>query len=174
MRDFPSVRLERVGSDLVVPGSVSSEDDLALIERMAESTGAESFVRYVPPEVPAGRGTTAGVRRNRRGSDSPQPPRDAVDIEYDVQVMEASVAFGSSSYETGIEPSGRVLHAVKVRARLGAEAQTFIPGKSLDSKDIKIPPKELATSGIRLTLTPATLEERTVEHAQSSSRRICR
>ncbi len=158
LRDFPSVRLERVGNGLVVSGSVSSEDDLALIERMAESTSAESFVRYVPPELPAGRGTPPPPGSAGTGPGS-AAAADAVDIEYDVQVMEASIAFGSSSYETGIEPSGRVLHAVKVRAKIGAEAQTFIPGKSLDSKDIKIPPKELPTSGIRLTLTPASFEE---------------
>lgn len=160
LRDFPSVRLERVGTDLVVSGSVSSEDDLALIERMASSTGAESFVRYVPPELPAGSGgTPAGGAGAGAGAAAVSAAAGSVDIEYDVQVMEASITFGSSSYETGIEPSGRVLHAVKVRAPLGAEAQTFIPGKSLDSKDIKIPPKELPTSGIRLTLTPASLEE---------------
>ncbi len=157
LRDFPSVRLERVGSDLVVSGSVSSEDDLALIERMAESTGAESFVRYVAPEVPPGRGTSSATGTGEVPIAA--AAGDAVDIEYDVQVMETSIAFGSSSYESGLEPSGRVLHAVKVRAKLGAEAQTFIPGKSLDSKDIKIPPKELATSGIRLTLTPASIED---------------
>ena len=160
LRDFPSVRMERVGSGLVVSGSVSSEDDLALIERMAASTGAESFVRYVPPEVPAGgRGTPPVSGGGTGAAPISATAADGVDIEYDVQVMEASITFGSSSYETGIEPSGRVLHAVKVRAKLGAEVQTFIPGKSLDSKDIKIPPKELPTSGIRLTLTPATLEE---------------
>lgn len=160
LRDFPSVRMERVGSGLVVSGSVSSEDDLALIERMAASTGAESFVRYVPPEVPAGRGTgTPTVSGGTGAAPISATAADGVEIEYDVQVMEASITFGSSSFETGIEPSGRVLHAVKVRAKLGAEVQTFIPGKSLDSKDIKIPPKELPTSGIRLTLTPAALEE---------------
>ena len=159
LRDFPSVRMERVGSGLVVSGSVSSEDDLALIERMAASTGAESFVRYVPPEVPAGGRGTPPVPGGTDAAPISATAADGVEFEYDVQVMEASVTFGSSSYETGIEPSGRVLHAVKVRAKLGAEVQTFIPGKSLDSKDIKIPPKELPTSGIRLTLTPAALEE---------------
>ena len=159
LRDFPSVRMERVGSGLVVSGSVSSEDDLALIERMAASTGAESFVRYVPPEVPAGGRGTPPVSGGTGAAPISATAADGLELEYDVQVMEASVTFGSSSYETGIEPSGRVLHAVKVRAKLGAEVQTFIPGKSLDSKDIKIPPKELPTSGIRLTLTPATLED---------------
>ena len=56
LRDFPSVKVERVGGDLVVffEALLSAEDDLALIERMATSTGAESFVRYVAPEPPTG------------------------------------------------------------------------------------------------------------------------
>ena len=52
-----------------------------------------------------------------------------------------------------------MLHTAKVRAQIGREVQVFIPGKSLASNDIKIPAKELETSGIRLTLTPVSLDE---------------
>ena len=76
-----------------------------------------------------------------------------------MQVFEASIAFGTSSYETGIEPSGRVLHKTKVRAAIGSTVELFVPGKSLNSKDIKIPANELETGGIRLALTPAELED---------------
>jgi hypothetical protein len=158
LRDFPSVKVERVGGDLVVSGSVSSEEDLALIERMASSTGAESFVRFMAPEKPAGAGGRASARPDTAGG-IPTGGAGAMEVEYDVQVLEASVTFGSSSYETGIEPSGKVLHSAKVRAPIGAEAQTFIPGKALQSRDIKIDTKELPTSGIRLTLTPDALED---------------
>lgn len=172
LRDFPSVRVERAGGDLVVSGTVSAEDDLALIERMATSTGAESFVRFVAPEVPAGPVATPAGPRVERGPVTPAAPPTRADptadpvspptadaIEYDVQVLEASIAFGSSSYETGVEPSGRVLHTATIRVAIGRDGQTFIPGKILASNDIKIPAKELETSGIRLTLTPASLEE---------------
>lgn len=172
LRDFPSVRVERVGGDLIVAGTVSAEDDLALIERMATSTGAESFVRYVAPELPAGRIATPPTPRVERApatpgtvpapadpSSDPVPAPTPAAVEYEVQVLEASVTFGSSSYETGIEPSGRVLHSAKVRAQIGREGQIFIPGKSLASPDIKISAKELETSGIRLTLTPVSLDE---------------
>lgn len=170
LRDFPSVTVERVGSGLIVTGSVSSQDDLSLIERMASSSSAESFVRYVPPEG----GAAGSARPSLTPGAAVPPPANAADrpvaeapaaaphgaqIEYQVEVMEASVAFGSSSYETGIEPSGRVLHTATLRTGLAGDAQTFIPGKVLASKDIKIPPKELETSGIRLTLTPTALEE---------------
>jgi hypothetical protein len=168
LRDFPSVKLERVGGDLVVTGSVSSEDDLALIERMASSTGAESFVRFVAPDSPAGPATPAAAPT--RGDPADPPPATggdaavaadpaAPEIEYDIQLLEASIAFGSGSFETGIEPSGRVLHSAKIRARIGREAQAFIPGKALASRDVKIPAAEMETSGIRLTLTPASLED---------------
>lgn len=172
LRDFPSVKVERAGGDLVVSGTVSAEDDLALIERMATSTGAESFVRYVAPDLPAGPvAAPAGPRVERApatpgtapapaaptGDPVAAPVADAV--EYEVQVLEASIAFGSSSYETGVEPSGRVLHTAKVRVPIGRDGQTFIPGKALASNDIKIPAKEIETSGIRLTLTPASLED---------------
>ncbi len=174
LRDFPSVRVERVSGDLVVSGTVSAEDDLALIERMATSTGAESFVRFVAPELPAERASAPptpsggraplvppGVPAPGNPTAEPSDPAAAslVDIEYDVQVLEASTAFGSSSYETGIEPSGRVLHAAKVRVQVGRDGQMFIPGKSVASSDIKIPAKELDASGIRLTLTPASFED---------------
>jgi hypothetical protein len=175
LRDFPSVKVERVGTGLVVSGSVSAEDDLALIERMAASVHAESFVRYIAPERPQGRGgaaapppgaytgtTPAGPPATapaKAGALVPPPNPGGPQIEYEVQVLEASVTFGTSSYETGIEPSGRVLHKSVVRAPIGGNVTVFIPGKSLASKDIKIPPGELETGGIRLTLTPSTLED---------------
>lgn len=181
LRDFPSVKVERVGSSLVVSGSVSAEDDLALIERMAASAHAESFVRYVAPDRPQGRGGAAAapVPGAYTGAPStgtaptaptatapttagavPMPPNPGgPQIEYEVQVLEASVTFGTSSYETGIEPSGRVLYKSVVRAPIGGNVTVFVPGKSLASKDIKIPPNELETGGIRLTLTPATFDD---------------
>lgn len=168
LRDFPSVKVERVGSSLVVSGSVSAQEDLALIERMAQSVNAESFVRYTAPERPAGRATApapaapGGAATGAPSSASaalPPPAPGAIEIEYEVQVFEASITFGTSSYETGIEPSGRVLHAAKVRAPVGGNVEVFVPGKSLASRDIKIPANELQTGGIRLTLTPSELDD---------------
>jgi len=188
LRDFPSVKVERVGGALVVSGVVSAEDDLALIERMAASAKAESFVRYTPPvgtpalggalPPPGPRSATAAppVGTPALGGALPPPgPRSATaappgtpgaaalpgafEIEYEVQVLEASITFGSNSYETGIEPSGRVLYTTKVRTTVGGNVELFVPGKSLASKDIKISPKELETGGIRLTLTPFEFEE---------------
>jgi hypothetical protein len=162
----------------VVTGSVSAEDDLALIERMAQSANAESFVKYTAPERAPGRSgassaapaaaampTTRGATGTPSGSvvtAAPPVPGlnpGATEIEYEVQVLEASITFGTSSYETGIEPSGRVLHKATVRAPLGSSVELFVPGKTLNSKDIKIPPSELETGGIRLTLTPSALED---------------
>jgi hypothetical protein len=172
LRDFPSVKVERVGSALVVSGSVSAEDDLALIARMAASVNAESFVRYVAPERPQGRGAaaaapppgayTGSTPTGTTSTTAPAPAKvdpGAPQIEYEVQVLEASVTFGTSSYETGIEPSGRVLQKSVVRAPIGGNVVVFVPGKNLASKDIKIPPSELETGGIRLTLTPSALDD---------------
>jgi hypothetical protein len=179
LRDYPSVKVDRVGSGLVVTGNVSSEEDLALIERMAASVKAESFVRFTAPERTAGRGAaapataapstpaappsprTAGTPGSLATAAPPVPgaPVGAIQIEYDVQVLETSINFGTSSYETGIEPSGRVLHKTTVRAPIGGSVELFVPGKSLNSKDLKIPASELETGGIRLTLTPTELED---------------
>jgi hypothetical protein len=186
LRDFPSVKVERIGGGLVVTGSVSSEDDVALIERMTASTGAESFVRYVAPEVrptrpaapPAAPPASTAIPSTPPSAPAPAtpspvpaaqpvpPPQEpglldaVVTLEYEVQLLEASVAFGSGSYETGIEPSGRLLHTSRVRVPLGGEGQTFIPAKALASKDIKVPPAQMNESGIRVTLTPAALDDR--------------
>ena len=170
LREFPSVKVERVGSALVVSGSVSAQEDLALIERMAASVKAESFVRYTPPlRTPALGGalpapgaapapTAAPGGSAAAGTVAPPVPG-ALQIEYEVQVLETSINFGTSSYETGIEPSGRVLHSAKVHAPVGGSVEVFVPGKSLASPDIKIPANELQTGGIRLTLTPSELED---------------
>jgi len=171
LRDYPSVKVERVGSGLVVSGTVSAQEDLALIERMAQSVRAESFVRYTAPEKTPGRGAAVSpppVSTTPRtptgtaagpGAALPPPAPGAVDVEYDVQVIETSVTFGTSSYETGIEPSGRVLHKTKVRAQVGGSVELFVPGKSLASKDLKVPANEMETGGIRLTLTPSELDD---------------
>jgi len=170
LREFPSVKVERVGSALVVSGSVSAQEDLALIERMAASVKAESFVRYTPPLRTPGLGgalpppgpvsAPAAAPSGSAAAGMALPPAPgALQIEYEVQVLEASITFGTTSYETGIEPSGRVLHSAKVHAPVGGSVEVFVPGKSLASPDIKIPANELQTGGIRLTLTPSELEE---------------
>ena len=87
LRDFPSVKVERVGSALVVSGTVSAQDDLALIERMAQSAKAESFVRYAAPERAAGRGAAAGPPApigapSISAGPSPPPIPGGVQIEY--------------------------------------------------------------------------------------------
>jgi hypothetical protein len=51
------------------------------------------------------------------------------------------------------------LHKTKVRAPLGGNVELFVPGKSLASKDLKVPAGEMETGGIRLTLTPAELDD---------------
>ena len=171
LREFPSVKVERVGSALIVSGTVSAQEDLALIERMAASVKAESFVRYtaplrnptlggaLPPPGPASAPTAAPGAPSAGSATAVPPVPGAYQIEYEVQVLEASINFGTSSYETGIEPSGRVLHSAKVHAPIGGSVEVFVPGKSLASPDIKIPANELQTGGIRLTLTPSELED---------------
>lgn len=82
-------------------------------------------------------------------------------IEYEVELLEASTSFRSGSYATGIEPSGRRLFKDVVRASAGADAQLFIGGDvtSTDKKE-KRDAKAAASgsskpTGIRLTLRPA-------------------
>ena len=164
------MQVERVGSALVVSGSVSAQEDLALIERMAASVkGANRScatwrrshgpvrAAALPPPV-SRRAPAAAPSPDRRGGMTCLPLR-ALEIEYDVQVIEASITFGSAPTRPASSRVAGCCTPRRCARRSAPTAQTFIPGKALDSKDIKIPPKELATSGIRLTLTPADLEE---------------
>ena len=190
LRDFPSVKVERIGDGLVVTGSVSSRrrrgadpadgrvDGRGVLRALRGAGGSprraacrhvdgvRPLLRRRRPRRPPPRPAFRPLRQRRRQPPRWSAPAEAVTtVEYEVQLLEASVAFGSGSYETGIEPSGRMLHTTRVRAPLGGEVQAFIPAKVLASKDIKVPafgderrrhPRHALAGGAR---RPATLDE---------------
>jgi hypothetical protein len=150
LKDFPTVQVRRLGEKLVVSGTVSSQADLDAIGRIASVAGAENLVRYVRglyPGAPApgstGTGTapadpapgTVGVA----GPVTPPPAGSgaagAPQIEYEVEVIEANVAFQSGTYGKGIEPSGPTLFKKVVRAPLGGDVDIMVPGASVTSKN---------------------------------------
>ncbi|MBI1874752.1 MAG: pilus assembly protein N-terminal domain-containing protein, partial [Acidobacteria bacterium] len=109
-------------------------------------------VKPTPPPAPAtpAPATTTTVPAAPPAEAGPQ-------IEYEIELLEASTSFRSGSYATGVEPSGRRLHKDVVRATAGADAQLFIGGE-VTSKDktAKLAASAQAMpTGIRLTLRPA-------------------
>lgn len=192
LRDFPSVKVQTVAGALAITGAVSSKDDLTAIERIASATKVQSLVRYVAPVSPAvtqernpmpqptpsalrpPTGTpiapgATGASSAAAPSSTPSSALAPSEVEYEIELLEASVRFRSGSYATGVEPSGRSLFKGVVKAPLGAEREIFIGGAATDPKKKEPqqgtprnqaqakPPEQGEPSGIRLKLRPGTL-----------------
>jgi hypothetical protein len=128
LKDFPTVEVRRLGSKLIVSGIVNSQADLDAVGRLASAASAESVVRYVKPAGPG------GVPAGPGGTTAPGGPvaaPAAPEVEYEVELLEANVAFASGTYGRGIEPSGRSLFKQTVRAPIGGEVDVNIPGPSV-------------------------------------------
>ena len=54
LQDFPSVEVRKLGTSLVLVGSVSSKNDLTVVQTIAAAAKVSSVVRYVPPIAPGG------------------------------------------------------------------------------------------------------------------------
>ncbi len=137
LKDFPSVQVRRLGERLVVSGSVSTQADLDAIGRIANVAGADNVVRLVRvpyPGAPISGQPTETPRANAGGPAVPTTPAPAPKIEYEVEVIEANVAFQSGTYGKGIEPSGRSLFKQVVQAGIGSDVDVTIPGASVTAK----------------------------------------
>jgi hypothetical protein len=181
LKDYPSVEVQRLGGGLIVTGAVSSKDDLTAIEKIAAAGKAKSVVRYVPPGSGVATGpvattppaTTPGATTTAPTATSTAPGPIAMptapgmtQIEYEIELLEASTQFTTGSYARGIEPSGRSMYKGTVRAGIGQSGTVFIGGKALSPPpDPKKKPKkgepepaqvEGAETGIRLTVQPNT------------------
>lgn len=143
LQDFPDVRIRRIGDKAIVTGTVRSKSDLETVEKMASVAGMESLVR-----VSYGGAADSGSESDATiASGGPQ-------VEYEIDVLEASVAFASGSYGTGVEPSGPSLFKEVVRVPVGGQAEVYVPGKAVSDKARK---KNAPKSGIRMTLQPRDL-----------------
>ncbi|MBI2835249.1 MAG: pilus assembly protein N-terminal domain-containing protein [Acidobacteria bacterium] len=163
LKDFPSVTVRKLGESLIIAGSVSSEDDLNAIQKIADSANVQSVVRYVPPAGGAAQGGAAAHGTPMATSGGPGAPAGTLPtgaVEYAVEVLEASIGFGTGSYGSGVQPSGRVLYSGKVQAQVGSEGSLFIPGQQISPK-VKSSKKAPAgtQSGMRLKLTPGPADE---------------
>jgi hypothetical protein len=144
LQDFPDVSIRRIGDKAIVTGTVTSKSDLETVQKMAKVAGVESLVR-----VSYGGATGSGSEPGVAASGGPQ-------VEYEIDVLEASVAFASGSYGTGVEPSGPSLFKEVIRVPVGGEAEVYVPGKAVSDKARK---KNAPKSGIRMTLQPRDLSE---------------
>jgi hypothetical protein len=85
-------------------------------------------------------------------------PAAAPQIEYEVEVIEANVAFQSGTYGKGIEPSGPSLFKQVVRTSMGGDVDILVPGASL-SKNGDKGNKNGAVTQLKLRLKPAAISE---------------
>jgi len=152
LKDFPTVQVRRLGEQLVVSGTVSSQNDLDAVGRIANVANAQNLVRIVRPAYPgapatpeatAGSSTSTGAAAGTNTATptsapptpgTPAAPVAAPQIEYEVEVIEANVAFVSGTYGKGIEPSGRTLYKQVVRAPIGGDVEVLVPGGAVTAK----------------------------------------
>jgi hypothetical protein len=160
--DFPDVKVRRLKGQLVLTGTVDNASDLEALQKIADTAEAANLVRLsgnaAPAPTPASPGTATSA---------PAGAAQATTIEYDVDVLEAALAYSSGSYATGVEPSGRSLFRTKVSVAPGARADLYVPGTAIASSDAGKDAKSkkgkngqpAAPVGIKLTLQPSQFAE---------------
>jgi hypothetical protein len=167
LKDFPSVDVRFFAGQIAVTGAVSSKDDLAAIEKIAAAAKARNLVRYVAPTgVETG---SAAISAGASATTRPAAVTAASEIEYEIELLEASSKFRSGSYATGVEPSGRSLYKGMVRAALGVEREVFIGGNAVTTAvatkgsskgaSTQSSPQTVQT-GIKLVMRPVTSDAR--------------
>jgi hypothetical protein len=174
LRVFPSVEVRQVAESAIVTGQVSSRDDQAAIEKIATTMNARSLVLYVPPvekgrplgqSAPHAVVTAPGTGRTDLPGNGIGRPDAISEVEYEVELLEASSRFHSGSYATGVEPSGRSLYKEVMRAPIGTDREVFIGGNAVASAKgvvgsktaVAAPRDEPAThTGIKLRLRPTS------------------
>ncbi len=153
LKDFPTVQVRRLGDQLVVSGTVANQNDFDAIGRIATVANAQNLVRVVKsggvagvsatpvtPDPttasnPTGTPTTSGTGTPAITSTPAAAP--APQVEYEVEVIEANIAFVSGTYGKGIEPSGRTLYKQTVKAAVGSDADVTVPGPAVTAKNDK-------------------------------------
>lgn len=169
LKDFPSVEVRRLGDKLVVTGTVSTQSDFDAVGRIASVGNAQNLVRIVKTGGPVAVGQPAAVGSSgdplKSGSGAGAgagAPAAVSEVEYEVELLEANIAFASGTYGRGIEPSGRSLYRQTVRAPIGGEKEVYVPGTAATSADAdkqKGGNKGAPATGIKLTLRPTELKE---------------
>jgi len=116
--------------DVAAPGAgpVSSNP-------MPQPTGSSTAAPAAPaPQAPSGSPAPAPASAPATAASAPAPARPAAPappalgaVEYELEVLEASVQFRSGSYLTGVEPSGRSLFKKTITVTVNDEAEVFVP-----------------------------------------------
>ena len=185
LKDLPGLQVRTLAGSLAITGTVTTEEDRDLVDRIATASGAQNLVRFAPPAAAPSRGVPqnpmpqprAGNANNTdtapssTGSGTAGAGSSNVSIEYVLDILEASVQFQSGSYATGVEPSGRSLFKRTIRVTVGNEGEVYVPGEAIvktNSKSNQKPPQQKAGAppaqppppvGLRLRLRADTPDD---------------
>lgn len=150
---YPQVSISKLGGEMLLTGTVASQDELTAVNNIARIARVQSAVRVSGP-APAFVPGTTGPRSTSTSSASGGGTTAAAPnaVEYELELFEASAQFKTGEYGRGVEPSGRSLYRGKVTALIGGEGQVFIGGPAVDPKNKN--DKDVKETGIRLTVRP--------------------
>ena len=155
---YPNVTISKLAGEMLLTGTVASQDELTAVNNLARVAKVQSTVRVAAPVRPytpgnvtqpgTGNATSPGGSPNNPPVEAPAPNA----VEYELELFEASSQFKTGEYGRGVEPSGRSLYKGRVTAPIGGEGEVFIGGPAVDPKNKN--DKELKDTGIRLTVRP--------------------
>jgi hypothetical protein len=168
---FPTVSVRKLGEQTVVTGQVSTDADMDAVSRIATAASAQNLVRLVKTSPmgavvgpPPSTGGTSPSTPSTTATDAPTPgattpgtPASAAQVEYEVELLEAHVAFASGTYGVGIEPSGRTLFKKVVRVPFNGDTDVIVPGTAALSP--KADSKLKQQANLRLRVRPTMLSE---------------
>ena len=162
---YPTVTISKLGGEMLLTGTVASQEELTAVNNIARVAKVQSAVRVGASTRPVTTGTTptppvtsptGTVPPVTPGTGTVAPPvattPAANAVEYELELFEASAQFKTGEYGRGVEPSGRSLYKGKVLAAIGGEGEVFIGGPAVDPKNKN--DKGLKDTGIRLTVRP--------------------
>lgn len=157
LASYPNVTISRLAGEMLLTGTVASQDELTAVNNLARVAKVQSTVRVnAPPAAqpyvvaqPPGANTGASSGPTTPGTPAAAPPNA---VEYELELFEASSQFKTGEYGRGVEPSGRSLYKGTVTAPIGGEGEVFIGGPAVDPKNKN--DKGLKDTGIRLTVRP--------------------
>ena len=157
---YPNVTISRLAGEMLLTGTVASQDELTAVNNLARVAKVQSTLRVATAVRPPTPGTVnppvtgTGTTVPSTGGTTTNPPVEAAPnaVEYELELFEASSQFKTGEYGRGVEPSGRSLYKGRVTAAIGGEGEVFIGGPAVDPKNKN--DKTLKDTGIRLTVRP--------------------
>ncbi len=151
LSEFPDVQVRKLGSGLIVSGTVATEAELETVKRIAAAAGAQSVARLVRLEAPS----TPMPTPTGTADNGPISVGRGAQVQYEVELFETSLGYRSGSYATGVEPSGRSLFKGAISTTVGAEQEIYINGTLAKAKNTSA--AAAAATGLRLKVRPGDL-----------------